>query len=219
MATTIPRKDADFHEKQAVIATTAMAKVVVWGLDMAWMETVLMPCKTEWDSAYEAYRNPIERTTLITKRKQDARKNYEPALRKLAKNLESNTRVTNADRTAMGIVSPSGNRRPIPEPTSFPDFTVNTSVIRRLSIHFRDHESLTRAKPHGMHGAEIRWEILQMPPENIQELTQSSFDTHTPFTLTFEENQRGKTVWICLRWENTTGLKGPWSEIQSAVIP
>jgi hypothetical protein len=31
--------------------------------------------------------------------------------------------------------------------------------------------------------------------------------------------QRGKTVYFALRWENTRGEKGPWSEIMSAIIP
>jgi hypothetical protein len=38
-------------------------------------------------------------------------------------------------------------------------------------------------------------------------------------TIDFEEEDRGKTFWYAVRWENTTGLKGPWSEIRSAVIP
>jgi hypothetical protein len=46
-----------------------------------------------------------------------------------------------------------------------------------------------------------------------------AFDTRSPYTFRFEENQRGQTVFFCLRWENTTGQKGPWSEIVSAIIP
>lgn len=38
-------------------------------------------------------------------------------------------------------------------------------------------------------------------------------------TLTFDENQRGKTVYFALRWENTRGEKGPWSQIVSSIIP
>jgi hypothetical protein len=35
----------------------------------------------------------------------------------------------------------------------------------------------------------------------------------------FENDQRGKTVYFALRWENTRGEKGPWSAIQIAIIP
>ncbi|MDR1339327.1 MAG: hypothetical protein LBK58_04670 [Prevotellaceae bacterium] len=44
-------------------------------------------------------------------------------------------------------------------------------------------------------------------------------DTHSPFELAFDESERGKMVYICLRGENTRGEKGPWSEIVKAVIP
>jgi hypothetical protein len=57
------------------------------------------------------------------------------------------------------------------------------------------------------------------PPESINDLANSSFDTRSPFTLTFDETQRGLTVYFCLCWENTRGEKGPWGEIMSAVIP
>ncbi|MDR2362267.1 MAG: hypothetical protein LBD91_06005 [Prevotellaceae bacterium] len=29
----------------------------------------------------------------------------------------------------------------------------------------------------------------------------------------------GKTVYFALRWENTRGEKGPWSDIMSATVP
>jgi hypothetical protein len=70
-----------------------------------------------------------------------------------------------------------------------------------------------------VHGAEIAWAILDTPPVNWDALTHSSFDTHTPFRLTFGGDQRGKTLYFALRWENTTGEKGPWNEIQNAIIP
>jgi hypothetical protein len=50
-------------------------------------------------------------------------------------------------------------------------------------------------------------------------LSYSEFNTKPPFTLSFHGEQRGKTVYFALRWENTTGEKGPWSEIENAIIP
>ncbi|MDR0582023.1 MAG: hypothetical protein LBG31_03565, partial [Prevotellaceae bacterium] len=90
----------------------------------------------------------------------------------------------------------------------------------RLTIHFYDQGSKkSKAKPKGQHCAEIKWGILPAPPASVNDLAHSDVDTHTPFTLEFDESQRGSTVYFCLRWENTTGQKGPWSEIMSAIIP
>ena len=48
-----------------------------------------------------------------------------------------------------------------------------------------------------------------IPPASIEALTHSDFDTASPFTLTFDESDRGKRVYFCLRWESNTNLKGP----------
>jgi hypothetical protein len=83
----------------------------------------------------------------------------------------------------------------------------------------RDNGSSSKAKPAGVHGVEIRWMFLEHPPVSVNELANSAFDTGTPFTLNFDESDRGKTVYFCLRWENSKGEKGPWGEIVSAIIP
>ncbi|MDR1864959.1 MAG: hypothetical protein LBR08_05235 [Bacteroidales bacterium] len=71
----------------------------------------------------------------------------------------------------------------------------------------------------GVRGAEIRWLISATPPVNWDDLRHSEFDTRSPFTMSFSGDQRGQTVYFALRWENNTGEKGPWCEIQSAIIP
>jgi hypothetical protein len=70
-----------------------------------------------------------------------------------------------------------------------------------------------------VHGAEIGWGVLDEPPVNWSQLVHSSFDTASPFRLSFEGDQRGRRLYFALRWENTRGAKGPWSEIMDAVIP
>jgi hypothetical protein len=54
---------------------------------------------------------------------------------------------------------------------------------------------------------------------DVDELLKSDFDTASPFTLKFDESDRGKRLYFCLRWESNTNLKGPYGEIYSAVIP
>jgi hypothetical protein len=39
-------------------------------------------------------------------------------------------------------------------------------------------------------------------------MTHSAVNTHSPCTFIFEHDQRGKTVYFALRWENTRGEKG-----------
>jgi hypothetical protein len=111
-------------------------------------------------------------------------------------------------------------RTPAPVALTYPAYEIDRGTLLRLIIHFFDQgKEKTKAKPPGQHGAEIRWMISEVPVVDANELVHSSFDTHTPFTLEFGGHDRGKMVYFALRWENTRGQKGPWSEILSAVIP
>ncbi|MCL1911832.1 MAG: hypothetical protein FWG13_06475 [Leptospirales bacterium] len=51
------------------------------------------------------------------------------------------------------------------------------------------------------------------------ELTHHAMASRTPHVIEFKESERGKTVYIALRWQNERGHLGPFSEVQSAVIP
>jgi hypothetical protein len=219
MGTTIPRTDVGFNTVQETISNAASEKRAEWNLDGQWLDEELLPKKALWVTAWETYFDPATRTPLIIFTKNNARKEYEKPLRLLVKNLESNPRVSSEDLRSMGIVIPSSSKKINPAPTTYPLPTVDSSIIRQVKILFRDNASSSRAKPHGVHGVEVKWSILETPPVNVKDLTTSSFDTRSPLTLEFEEEQRGKTVWFCLRWENTKGEKGPWSEIGSAIIP
>jgi hypothetical protein len=218
MSEILSRKDDLFDVEQETISTTALNNQSLWNLDTNWLNMQLTPAKTRWTTAYAAYRPEATRTPLITFEKNESRRFYEPLLRQLIGILRYSTLVTDDDRRAMGIyIDPS--HHPNPEPDTTVEFEIDTGVIRCLSVRFHDAGSTSRAKPHGVHGAEIRWAILAAPPQKVDDLTNSAFDTRSPYTFRFEENQRGQTVFFCLRWENTTGQKGPWSEIVSAIIP
>ncbi|MDR1116189.1 MAG: hypothetical protein LBL33_08625 [Tannerella sp.] len=219
MARTISPKDSKFHEEQGVITSMTEQNITQWGLDRTWFESVVKPAKTGWENAWAAYQDPAQRTRVITFTKNEKRETYEKILRILVQLLKYNQRITDENRTAMGIVMRNTTGTPVKAPKTRPEFIIDTSTIRRLIIAFWNLTGRSKAKPHGVHGAEIRWAILDHPPVSVEELVHSSFDTHSPFELAFDESERGKTVYICLRWENTRGEKGPWSEIVKAVIP
>jgi hypothetical protein len=61
--------------------------------------------------------------------------------------------------------------------------------------------------------------IRNTPPEDTGDLTHSVLAIRTPHTMEFFEEERGKTVYIAIQWQNEKGEKGPWSEIESVIIP
>jgi hypothetical protein len=219
MAQTIPEKDVDFNVTQEVIIDAANTNYIRWGLDNAWMDNELLPSQVRWKAAWAAYQDPNTRTPVITFEKTEARKKLEKPLRILVGNLEMNTRVTDDERRAMGIVIPSTNRKPLPPPTTRPVLEIKLPDPRRLVVNIFDEGSKSHAKPHGVSGAVVRWAIRDTPPVEIEELNNSELDTQSPFTLDFKESERGHKVYFCAAWQSPTGAKGPWSDIESAIIP
>jgi hypothetical protein len=115
----------------------------------------------------------------------------------------------------------SGERHHAPVATTHPAVEIRTLELRRITLRFFDGSSgQGDAKPFGQHGAETAWSLFEHPQEvHISDLTHSSFDTHTPLTLEFADEDRGKTLYFALRWENTRGEKGPFGPVMSAIIP
>jgi len=135
------------------------------------------------------------------------------------KHLRYNENVTNEDRLSLGLTVPDYKPAPIPPPASYPEALFRLLGERRIAVGFRDFGSLLRGKPEGVAGCEIRSLISDTWPASIDDMLASVFSTRSPCIFTFDESQRGKTVYFCLRWENARGQKGPWSTIYSVIIP
>jgi hypothetical protein len=133
--------------------------------------------------------------------------------------IRYNKQMKDEDKLVYGIRPVDRTITPAGSPESYPEAEPDTSVIRQVTINFWDSVTKKRGKPYGVHGAEIRWAILDHAPASVDEIVNSGFDTASPFTLKFDENQRGQKVYFCLRWETNTDLKGPFGEIGSAIIP
>jgi hypothetical protein len=217
----LPRKDAQFLQwvVNFIRYLTVAAERFGFPADILQQLSAKM---NDFVQKFEAASNISTRTKLTVQAKNTARKSLEQDVRQLVKEyLTNNHLVTNEDRDGLGLPIYKTTRTPSAVAKTYPAVWIDSSIIRRLIIHFGDQEKNkeSKAKPPGQHGVEIRWAILETVPTSLNEFTNSSFKTKTPFVLEFDENQRGKDVYICLCWENTRGEKGPWSDIVKAVIP
>ena len=75
-----------------------------------------------------------------------------------------------------------------------------------------------KAKPAGVMGAEIWVLIGPTPPVDPGELTFLAVDMRTPYTTDFDGADGGKQAHYMLRWVNTRGETGPWTETATATI-
>jgi hypothetical protein len=201
---------------------TARERMGLIGNIAKWLDDEFSPVRLNFINAFLAWRNPATRTPLMTTALKDSESKLVPMFRELYTGfLKNNPLITNTDLQAMGLPLRSDGRHQghAQIPHTLPDATIDTSVIREITVGFKDRGRDSHAKPDKVFGVEIRWGVLEHIPGSTDELVHSEIDTRSPYTITFQENERGKTVYICLRWTNTRGEKGPWSEIISAIIP
>jgi len=99
------------------------------------------------------------------------------------------------------------------------DFVIHVHEARQLVVDFWIMGAANKAKPPMYDGAVIIWGILDAEPANNEQLTHHTMASKTPHTLSFSPEERGKTVWMALAWQNERGNTGNWSNYQSAIVP
>jgi hypothetical protein len=88
-----------------------------------------------------------------------------------------------------------------------------------LGIIYQEGTGRKGSKPPEAEGARVHYGVPGAPPAEQKELPASVWATRCPHTITFRETDRGKRAYFALQWENSKGEEGPWSEIQSEIIP
>jgi hypothetical protein len=190
------------------------------GTSAAWINNRFKPALDVYSDAVidwldKTHRTPLKITTLQT-----AKKEFLPLYRELYAFLKGNPMVTDTDLQAMGFPKrPSGKRSSISQPETVPEAAVELPSEGVVKISFRDKGSDKKGKPAGVHGVEIRWCVGDVAIQRKEELTESAFNTASPYTFSFPDSQRGKILCFALRWENTKGEKGNLSPIYRVIIP
>jgi hypothetical protein len=200
--------------------TANQTRMGITGAALDFFTNEFTPKFNDFTTAFEAWQVPAQRTPIVTDSLYHAKNIFKPAYRQMyMAYLKNNPLVTDTDLDAMGLPKRISRRIPVPIPESPPAIKITLDVIRCITIHFFNAETMRKAKPKGAHGAEITWIISAVPITDLNELIHSSFSTRSPFTLEFKNTDRGKYCYFALRWENTRGQKGLFSEIESTIIP
>jgi hypothetical protein len=215
----IPRKDEDFDILQTNVYTTSSNNASKWSIASTQFSLLSTP-RQRWTTAYAAYKNPITRTPGITQEKSDARSAYEPVLRLFIQGqLTHNALVTDGDLRSMGL--PVYDRTPTEAkvPDTRPELEVMFPQIMQHSLKVRDSESKGSGKPPHVMGYEIWRRIGGETNPTYDDMQFVGLATRSPHVLVYTSVERKQTIWYALRWVNTRGEVGPWSEIVSATVP
>jgi len=103
--------------------------------------------------------------------------------------------------------------------TELVDFILMPGAEGRVIVDFRQQSAEHKEKPEGYDGAAIVWGILDARPTSNEQLPHYTMAGHTPHILNFSREERGKTVWVSLSWQNELGMTGEWAGCKSAVVP
>lgn len=181
--------------------------------------TPITTAQTTWNSAFPAHVAASAAAVAARNAKDIACGTYEGTIRPLVKRLQASSAVDGAEHAALGITVPDRSPTPVPIPTTRPVVKVDTSQRLQHTISFADETTPTSTrKPQGVSAAELWVKVDGPPPADATQLSFLATDTRTPYLATFDGADGGKPAHYMLRWINTKGQPGPWSETATATV-
>jgi hypothetical protein len=219
----VPNGDADFdvwgNNLCAIAVRNTMGEKPKWPhIPTAAVEKMVLMFKL-WHEAYLLTLQPHPPALTVAKDK--ARTVAEAVIRPFVGQWLMWEPVTDEDREEAGVHNKKPRRPAVPAPTTVPLLEPRAGTPRQVIVPYHDKGSVHRGKPEDVHGIEVRWALLGLPPVHIEmELTNSAFDTRSPLILNFDEADRGKRIYMAGRWEiEREGIKGNFGDIESVIIP
>ena len=211
-----PVKDSDFLVWSQNFAKTIKTYIQLLKLDSKKVDEI-QTLANKFKSNLEKSKDP-ERTHMDVVHKNDSKKELGRCIRYfvgayLNYNLEMNTIIWNA----IGIHPKSSLRNQAQKLTSKPKLELRPG-IRMVTVRYMNEVNHKVAKPKGARGIIYHWALLNEPPESPESFTMAKSVSSGPLVLEFNENQRGKTLYISARWENSRGEPGPWSDIVKTYV-
>lgn len=217
----IPAADPSFHVWQANFHSYLSSNFAALGLVIGDV-TPITGAKATWELAFADHAAAQAAAQSATAAKNGARASYVALIRPLVNRLQASPDVDEAEKAALGITVGDTKPTPTGPPASRPVVRVECGQRLQHTIHFSDEATPTKkAKPPGVLGAEIWVAIVpigQPTPTDPEDFSFVALDTATPYTLDFDGPDGGKNAHYILRWVNSTGEKGPWSETASVTI-
>ena len=162
----IPRKDRDLLTWVINFLTQLNGMVSRIGFPVSEFQQ-LGSFRDDFSAKLTLAEAPATRTSVTIKNRNDSRKKLVKTIRQDVKEyINYNRLVTDGDREALGLPVYKTTRTPSQVASEPPDYEIETSVLRRLIIHFfQIGHRHAKAKPPGQQGAEIRHTILDHLPK------------------------------------------------------
>jgi hypothetical protein len=144
--------------------------------------------------------------------------------------------LIDADYLSLQLKPKDTTRTPVPPPAAMAEADISYPHIHQLELHLHPTAESPVAPHHADYGHRIYFGILPIggasveaalsnkrelvkPPASGEDLPHSIFTRRKRERFDFAEEERGKTIYFCVRFENAKGESGQWGPIFSALIP
>lgn len=214
----IPRGDAHFNMWLTNFMSALNARGTALGISADEI-AALQAARESWETALGEHNEAQVAAATTTQNKNQVREALEELARATVRRLQTHPNIQDSDRLALGIGTRPAARTQSPAPSTRPFAQVDTSQRLRHSISFSDETTPgSRARPEGAWGCEIWVKVGGDAPASPSELTFLALDTASPYVAEYGGADAGQTAHYMLRWANTRGGQGPWSQTVSATI-
>jgi hypothetical protein len=214
-----PSKDAGVGPWVQNFVLVLTSNAARWGIVEA-LVTALSALATAFQTAYAKHLQP-DSGKVSTEQKNMALKVLKKGVQDMVNgHINHNEAVTLDDRVALGLNVSSSGRSPIPDPVTTVILRAAAGLVRQVTVYFTDSATPERkGKPYGVQFMELACGVFDSPPAEIGDLPRRITASKSPVTLTFREEDRGKTVYMAGHWKGSRQQDGPWSAIISVIIP
>lgn len=231
----IPRPDDNFTAWSAQYVESVKTFWANSGLD----ESDLKPLEegqAAWAAAISKYTQAEAAYNAALEAKRDARGAFESAIRPVSAFIQTYFKTTDADRATIGITVRGDTARRAVPPATAPLVSIKLGDRLKHTLRIVDQATpLKLAKPRGVRGCEVWMKLVDyqstLPASEDPEAPLGDPFLRDPATFTylgtatrahhdteFPLEARGKSAVYMLRWINTRGVPGPWSEAASATV-
>ena len=200
-------------------STLISANPGLYGLSAGDAAAIATPTNT-FDNAYAISQVPATRTPVTVAATQAARNALTSVIRTYGRIISSNAGVSDADKTALGLIIRDPVPTPIPPPATAPILGCIGATPGILTLTYRDSMSAptVKAKPFGAVGLELHCLFGTVAPITPAATPFVGIITRTPFGLNTSGATPGQTAVMYGRWINAKGEAGPWSPLLTYVI-
>jgi fructose-specific component phosphotransferase system IIB-like protein len=176
--------------------------------------------QAEFEAAHVSHSAAQTAARSACAAKDQAKRDLTKNLRLAAGHLQAHPAISTADKRGLGLSTGEPIRNPalaMANGTPVAIIDIGTRLTHILRIRNRTSTGVRKARPVEAVGCEL-WRRVGGSPDGVVGMQYLGRVGGSPYVVTYDAEDAGKTVHYAMRWVDTKGCTGGWSETESATI-